>query len=84
MLLLTDLSDNAPLSHHGPYQSGTGEYGSWNAPEVFGGFCKATFVARTPAQAVQCTQLAIKHATAGEPDLFAIRAGEVGAPIALV
>ena len=41
MLLLTDLSDNSPLSHHGPYQSGTGDYGSWNAPDVFGGFTKA-------------------------------------------
>jgi len=29
MLLLADLSDNAPFSQQGPYQSGTGEYGSW-------------------------------------------------------
>ena len=72
MLLLTDLSDNSPHSHHGPYQSGTGEYGSWNAPDVCGGFTKATFVATSPAQAVQCTQLAIKHAMAGEPGPVAV------------
>jgi acetolactate synthase-1/2/3 large subunit len=72
LLLLTDLSDGHPFELHAPYQSGTGEYGAWNAQQVFGGFCKATFVARTPVQAVQATQLAIKHALAGQPGPVAL------------
>jgi acetolactate synthase-1/2/3 large subunit len=65
MLVLSDLSDNAPFSHHGPYQSGTGDYGSWDAKGTIGGYTKQVFVAREGAQAVQDTQLAIKHALAG-------------------
>ena len=72
MLLLTDLSDNAPLSQHGPYQSGTGEYGSWDARSVFGGFTKDCFVAQDPAHAVHATQLAIKAAVSGEPGPVAV------------
>lgn len=72
MLLLTDLSDNAPFSQHGPYQSGAGEYGAWDARQAFAAFTKATFVATNPVQAVQCTQLAIKHALAGEPGPVAV------------
>ena len=65
MLVLSDLSDNAPFSHHGPYQSGTGDYGSWDARGTIAGYTKHVFVAREGAQAVQDTQLAIKHALAG-------------------
>lgn len=66
MLLLADLSDNAPFSHHAPYQSGTGEYGTWDAKVSFSGVTKLTMVAHEPVQAVQSTQLAIKHAMTGE------------------
>ena len=66
LLLLTDLSDNAPFSQHGPYQSGTGEYGSWDAKQAFAAITKLTMVATSGPQAVQCTQLAIKHALSGE------------------
>jgi len=66
MLILTDLSDGAPFSHHAPYQSGTGDYRSWDAKTVFSGVTKATFVPHGPAETVQCTQLAIKHALTGE------------------
>ena len=31
MLILTDLSDGAPFSHHAPYQAGTGDYRTWDA-----------------------------------------------------
>ena len=65
MLVLSDLSDNAPFSHHGPYQSGTADYGSWDARGTIGGYTKEVFVAREGAQAVQQTQLAIKHALSG-------------------
>ncbi|MGH7932500.1 MAG: thiamine pyrophosphate-binding protein [Candidatus Binataceae bacterium] len=66
MLLLGDLSDHAPFSQHGPYQSGTGEYGSWDARKLFSSITKLTMVATSGSHAVQCTELAIKHALSGE------------------
>jgi acetolactate synthase I/II/III large subunit len=66
MLLLADLSDNSPFSQHGPYQSGTGEYGAWDAKQLFSAMTKLTMVATSGSHAVQCTQLAIKHALTGE------------------
>jgi len=65
MLILSDLSDGAPLSHHAPYQAGTADYGAWDAAGTIGGYTKQVFVAREGPQAVQDTQLAIKHALAG-------------------
>jgi acetolactate synthase-1/2/3 large subunit len=65
VLLLSDLSDGAPYSHHAPYQAGTGDYGTWDARATIGGYTRQVFVAQQPAQAVQDTQLAIKHALAG-------------------
>jgi acetolactate synthase I/II/III large subunit len=65
VLLLSDLSDGAPYSHHGPYQAATGDYGTWDARNTIGGYTRQVFVAYEPAQAVQDTQLAIKHALAG-------------------
>src|SRR5919199_4408694 len=72
MLLLSDLSDSAPFSHHAPYQTGTGDYGTWDARNTIGGYTKQVFVAHEPAQAVQDTQLAIKHALAGPPGPVAV------------
>jgi acetolactate synthase I/II/III large subunit len=65
VLLLSDLSDGAPYSHHAPYQAATGDYGTWDARATIGGYTRQVFVAQQPAQAVQDTQLAIKHALAG-------------------
>ncbi|HLZ71308.1 MAG TPA: thiamine pyrophosphate-binding protein [Dehalococcoidia bacterium] len=72
MLLLTDLSDGAPFSHHASYQAGTADYGTWDARTVIGGYTKQVFVAQDGPQAVQQTQLAIKHATAGTPGPVAL------------
>lgn len=72
MLLLADLSDNAPYTQHGPYQSGAGTYGSWDAHAVFSGMCKRVFVAHTPAEAVHAVQLGLKHAVTGEPGPVAV------------
>jgi acetolactate synthase-1/2/3 large subunit len=72
MLLLTDLSDNAPFSHHAPYQAGTGDYGAWDARTVIAGYTKQVFVAHDGPQAVAQTQLAIKHATSGNPGPVAL------------
>src|SRR5690348_5427773 len=65
VLLLSDLSDGSPYSHHAPYQAATGDYGTWDARNTIGGYTRQVFVAHEPAQAVQDTQLAIKHALAG-------------------
>ena len=45
---------------------GTGDYRTWGARTVFSGVTKATFVPHGPAETVQCTQLAVKHALTGE------------------
>ena len=66
MLLLTDFSDVTPFSKHSPYQSGTGDYGSADTRATLAGVTKQTFVANEPVEAVQATQLAIKHALSGE------------------
>ena len=66
MLLMADLSDGAPFCHHAPYQAGTGEYGNWDAKRSFSGATKITLECRDGVQAVQNTQLAIKHALSGE------------------
>jgi acetolactate synthase I/II/III large subunit len=66
MLLMGDLSDHAPYSNHAPYQSGAGEYGTWDAKQLFSAITKQTMVAYNPAHAVQSTELAIKHALSGQ------------------
>jgi acetolactate synthase-1/2/3 large subunit len=72
MLILTDLSDNAPFSHHAPYQSGSGDYGGWDARATIAGYTKQVFVAHDGPQAVAQTQLAIKHALTGTPGPIAV------------
>ena len=72
LLILTEMSDGGPLSHHGYYQSGTGDYGSWDASSSLRGVTKRVMVSHDPAQAVQHTQLAFKHALAGEPGPVAV------------
>lgn len=67
MIILTEMSDGGALSHHGPYQSGTGEFGNWDARKALEGVTKRVMVSYHPAQAVQHVQLAIKHATTGDP-----------------
>ena len=84
MLLLTDFSDATAFHLHAPYQQATGDYGSWDARRAFGGVTKQVMQAHTPVAAVQATQLAIKHATAGQPGpvtvLFSMESlsGQVG------
>jgi len=72
MLILTDLGDRYPFSHHGPYQGVVGEYGNVDAKRSFGGVTKATMTPLNGPQAVQCTQLGLKHALAGERGPVAI------------
>jgi acetolactate synthase I/II/III large subunit len=72
MLLMGDLSDHAPYSAHSPYQSGAGEYGTWDARQLFSAITKQTMVAYDGPHAVQCTELAIKHAMSGQPGPVAV------------
>jgi acetolactate synthase-1/2/3 large subunit len=72
MLLLTDFSDATPFHLHAPYQQATGDYGSWDARRAFSGVTKQVMQAHTPIAAVQATQLAIKHALAGQPGPVAV------------
>ncbi|MEI3606631.1 thiamine pyrophosphate-binding protein [Pseudogracilibacillus sp. SE30717A] len=65
MLILTDMTDNSPYSHHGSYQVGTGEYGGYDVKKVVEAATKYSTVVHHPTQAVQSVQLAIKHATTG-------------------
>ncbi|MEX1157738.1 MAG: thiamine pyrophosphate-binding protein, partial [Thermomicrobiales bacterium] len=67
MLLLTELTDAAPFTHLAPTQSGSGEYGAYDAKASFGGFSKRVFQPVGGAEAVGSTQLAIKHAMTGDP-----------------
>jgi acetolactate synthase-1/2/3 large subunit len=72
MLLLTDFSDAPRFTLHAPYQQATGDWGSWDARRAFGGVTKHVMQAHDPIAAVQATQLAIKHAMAGQPGPVAI------------
>ena len=72
MLLLTDFSDAPGFSLHAPYQQATGDWGSWDARRAFSGVTKHVMQAHDPIAAVQATQLAIKHALAGQPGPVAV------------
>jgi acetolactate synthase-1/2/3 large subunit len=66
MLVLTDTSDGG-VAQHPANQSGAGEYGSIDLPNIFKSMTKYTTLATSPKEAVLGTQLAIKHATSGRP-----------------
>lgn len=72
LLLMTDFTDTPPFSLHAPYQSGTGDYGGWDARAAFRGVVKEVFSADEPNPAVIATQLALKHAVTGQPGPVAV------------
>jgi acetolactate synthase-1/2/3 large subunit len=72
MVVLTESSDGGPLSHHGPYQGGSGDVGAWDAKKALEGVTKRVMVSHHPAQAVQHVQLAVKHAMTGDPGPVAV------------
>jgi acetolactate synthase-1/2/3 large subunit len=59
VVILTDMTDGGPLSHHGPYQSATGDYGTWDIRTALSAVTKRVFVSHYPGQAVQHTQLVV-------------------------
>jgi acetolactate synthase-1/2/3 large subunit len=72
MLILVEICDGGSMSHHCYYQSGSGEYAAYDAVGALRAICKRVFVAQHPAQAVQMVQLAVKHATTGDPGPVAV------------
>jgi len=72
LVILTEMSDGGRRSHHAPYQSGTGDYGTWDARTALSGVTKRVMVSHDPGQAVQHVQLALKHALTGEPGPVAV------------
>jgi acetolactate synthase-1/2/3 large subunit len=72
MIVLTDFSDNAPFTHHAPYQIGTGDYGGWDIRNALGSAMKRVFTPYEGPAAVQSVQLALKHALSGEPGPVAV------------
>src|ERR1700751_622497 len=72
MIILVDATEGGSDSHPGPYQSGYGDYGAYDIVNGFRAITKRVFVALDPVQAIQMTQLAVKHAVTGEPGPAAV------------
>ncbi len=72
MLIICDTSDYFSLPQHGPYQSGSGEYGSFDLPAMMRAMTKYTTVASNASEFLHGLQLAIKHATTGRPGPAAV------------
>lgn len=66
------MTDNAPYSHHGSYQVGTGEYGGYDVKKALEATTKYVSVVHEANQAVQTVQLALKHATSGHKGPVAV------------
>jgi len=72
MLVLSEMSEVDRFILHGPIQSATGHYGSFDLPSIFRSSTKYVAVAHYPHEAVIGTQLAIKHAMTGNPGPAAV------------
>ncbi len=84
MLVLTDTSDGGSAQRPAN-QSGAGEYGSIDLPNIFRSMSKYTSLAASPKEAVLATQMAIKHAVSGRPGPSAVvmRSGAIGGEVDL-
>jgi acetolactate synthase I/II/III large subunit len=67
MIIITDTSDYGGLTQHGPWQNGTGEYGSFNLPNMMRSMTKYTTFANTPDELLHGIRLAVKHSVTGRP-----------------
>ncbi|MFD5259052.1 thiamine pyrophosphate-binding protein [Streptomyces bobili] len=72
VVLLIDATDGGSFSHQGPYQAGYGGHGAYDLAAALKAITKQTFVANDATQALQMTQLAVKHAVTGEPGPVAV------------
>ena len=84
MLVLTDTSDGG-AAQRPANQSGAGEYGSIDLPNIFKSMSKYTALAASPKEAVLATQVAIKHAISGRPGPAAVvmRSAAIGGEVDL-
>ena len=84
MLVLTDTSDGGSAQRPAN-QSGAGEYGSIDLPNIFRSMSKYTSLAASPKEAVLATQMAIKHAVSGRPGPSAVvmRSAAIGGEVDL-
>lgn len=72
VVILVDATEGGSYSHHGAYQTGGGGYGGYDIRTALSAITKRTFFAQDATQAIQMTQLAIKHATSGDPGPVAV------------
>ncbi|TAL29754.1 MAG: thiamine pyrophosphate-binding protein [Spirochaetes bacterium] len=67
LIVITDTSDYSGLTLHGPWQNGTGEYGSFNLPNIMRSMTKYTSFANSPDEVLHGIRLAVKHSMTGRP-----------------
>ncbi len=67
LIVITDTSDYGGLTLHGPWQNGTGEYGSFNLPAIMRSMTKYTCFANSPDEVLHGIRLAVKHSVTGRP-----------------
>ncbi|MBN1572532.1 MAG: thiamine pyrophosphate-binding protein [Deltaproteobacteria bacterium] len=72
MLIITDTSDYANLSLHGPYQNATGDYGAFDLPSIMRSMTKFTTVATNASEFIHGVRLAVKHSITGKPGPTAV------------
>jgi len=67
LVIVTDITDYGSLPQFGPYQDGSGDYGSVDLPAMMRAMTKYTTYVSNPSEFVHGLRLAIKHATTGRP-----------------
>jgi len=67
LVIVTDITDYGSLPQFGPYQDGSGDYGSVDLPAMMRAMTKFTTFVSNPSEFVHGLRLAIKHATTGRP-----------------
>ncbi|MFO7963335.1 MAG: thiamine pyrophosphate-binding protein [Desulfobacterales bacterium] len=72
MVIVCDTSDYFSLPQHGPYQGGTGDYGSFDLVSIMRSMTKYATVAGTPSEFIHGLQQAIKHSVTGKPGPAAV------------
>lgn len=72
MVIITDASDYAGLSLHGPYQNATGDYGAFDLPNILRSMTKFTTLAANAGEFIHGVRLAVKHSVTGRPGPAAV------------
>ena len=72
MVVVCDTSDYFSLPLHGPYQSGTGDYGTFDLLQMMKSMTKYATLANNPSEFIHGLQQAIKHSVTGRPGPAAV------------